>query len=86
MINESFSNLTLLEASQHICHLGLKGIPTYMLPKVKGYTDIYVTLTYTGTETRVVWVIYTRNPLFRARVKFFLTSKRVNLRAVAQAQ
>jgi len=43
-----------------------------MSPRVKGYTDI---LTYTGTETRVVWVIYTRNPLFRARVKILFTSK-----------
>jgi len=57
----------------------LKGIPTYMSPKVKGYTDIYVILTYTGTETHVIWVIYTRNPLFRARVKIFLTSKRIKL-------
>jgi len=30
-----------------------------------------------GTETHVVMVIYTRNPLFRARVKKFFTSKRV---------
>jgi len=40
-----------------------------MSPKVKGYTDIYVILTYTSTETRVVWVIYKKNPLFRARVE-----------------
>jgi len=33
-----------------------------MSPKVKGYTD-------TSTETRVVWVIYKKNPLFRARVE-----------------
>ena len=47
-----------------------------MSPKVKKYTDIYVTLTYMGTETCVVWVIYTRNPLFRARVKISFTSKK----------
>ena len=41
--------LTLLEVSRHICSLRLKGIPTYISPKVKGYTDIYVILTYTGT-------------------------------------
>ena len=49
-----------------------------MPPKVKGYTDIYVILTYTGTETRVVWVIYTRNPLFRARVKIVFPPKGLN--------
>jgi len=48
-----------------------------MSPKVKRYTDIYVILTYTGTDTCVVLVIYTRNPLFRARVKIFFASKRV---------
>jgi len=44
-------SLTLLEVSRLICRPRVKGIPTYMLPKVKGYTDIYVILTYTGTET-----------------------------------
>jgi len=28
-----------------------RGKPTYMSPRVKGYTDVYVILTYTGTDT-----------------------------------
>jgi len=50
--------LTLLEVSQHICRPQVKGIPTYMSPKVKGYTDIYVILTYTGTETDVSFGLF----------------------------
>ena len=46
-----------------------RGKPTCR-PRLKGILT-YVILTYTGTETHVVWVIYTRNPLFRVRVKFF---------------
>ena len=41
-------DLTLLEVSRHICRPRLKGILTYVI------------LTYTGTETCVVWGIYTR--------------------------
>ena len=37
-----YINLTLLQVSRHICRLGLKGIPTYMSPKVKEYTDIII--------------------------------------------
>ena len=50
--------LTLLEGSRHICRPRLKGIPTYMSPKAKGYTDIYVILTYTGTETHVLFGVF----------------------------
>ena len=57
-----------------------RGKPTYMSPKVKGYTDIFLCHPnlYGYRDTCVVWVIYTRNPLFRARVKISFTSKRVN--------
>jgi len=80
LVNENKIASTLLEVSRHICRPRLKGIPTYMSPKVKGYTDvIYVIITYMGTETRVIWVIYSRNPLFRASFKIFFTSKRVKM-------
>ena len=42
----------------NICRPRVKGIPTYMSPKVKGYTDIYVILTYTGTETDVSFELF----------------------------
>jgi len=38
--------LTLLEVSRHICR------------PIKGYTDIYVILTYTGTETHVSFGLF----------------------------
>jgi len=41
-----------------------------MSPSGKGYTDIYVILTYTSTETRVVWVIYKKNHFFGQGLKF----------------
>jgi len=50
--------LTLLEVSRHICRPRVKGIPTYMSPRVKGYTDIYIILTYTGTETDVSFGLF----------------------------
>ena len=54
-----------------------RGKLTYMSPKVQGYTDICHPNLYGYRHTCVVWVIYTRNPLFRARVNFF-TSNRFN--------
>jgi len=50
--------LTLLEVSRHICRPRVKGIPTYRSPKVKGCTDIYVILTYMGTETDVSFGLF----------------------------
>jgi len=51
--------LTLLEVSRHICRPRVKSIPpTYMSPKIKGYTDIYVILTYTGSETDVSFGLF----------------------------
>ena len=47
-----------------------------MSPKVKGYTDIICHPNLYGyRDTCVVWVIYTRNPLFQARVNFFYLQK-----------
>jgi len=57
-----------------------RGKLTYMSPRVKRYTDIYVILTYTGTETHVSFWLFIPEIhflLFRARVKISFTSKRV---------
>ena len=56
--------LTLLEVSRRICRLGWRVYWHICHPNLYGYRD-----------TCVIWVIYTRNPLFRARVKFFLPPK-----------
>jgi len=49
-----------------------------MSPKVKGYTDTYVTLTYTGTEKHVsFWLFIPEIHFFGQGLKLFFTSKRV---------
>ena len=70
--------LTLLEVSRHICRPRLKGILTYMLPKVKGYTDIWHPNLYRYRDRCVVWVIYTRNPLYWQGLKKILPPKGLN--------
>ena len=42
---------------------------------VKECSNIYLILTYTATETRVVYVIYTKNLLFWTKITILLTSK-----------
>ena len=52
----------------------LKGIPTDMSAKVKGYIDIYVILTYTGTGTHVSFGLFIPEiHFFWARVKISFT-------------
>ena len=58
----------------------LKGIPTHMSPKVKGYTDIYVILTYTGTETHVSFIPEIH--FFGQGLKLFLPPKGLTLHLV----
>jgi len=55
-----------------------RGKLTYMSPKVKGYTDRYVILTYTGTEKHVsFWLFIPEIHFFGQGLKLFFTSKRV---------
>ena len=49
-----------------------------MSPKVKKYTDIYVTLTYMGTETHVSFGLFIPEiHFFGQGLKFLLPPKRV---------
>jgi len=54
----------------------LKGIPTDMSAKVKGYIDIYVILTYTGTGTHVSFGLFIPEiHFFGQGLKFLLPKK-----------
>ena len=55
------------------CRPRVKSIPpTYMSPKIKGYTDIYVILTYTGSETDVSFGLFIPEiHFFGQRLKFY---------------
>jgi len=50
--------LAMAAADSDMNYTSLKGTPTYRSPKVKGCTDIYVNLTYTGTETDVSFGLF----------------------------
>jgi len=58
-----------------------RGKPTYMSPRVKGYTDIQCIChpnLYGYTDTCRLGYLYQKSTFFRARVKILFTSKRVN--------
>jgi len=57
-----------------------RGKPTFMSPKVKGYTDINVILTYTGTETHMSFGLFIPEiHFFGQGLKFFLPPKGLKL-------
>ena len=77
--SESFAQMSHLDVCKSIrLHNSfllnpLRGKPTYMSPKVKRYTDLYVILTYTCTETHVLFGIFIPEILFFGQgLKFFL--------------